>query len=377
MFDAKSILESLLKGAAPQSAPAPAATGMGGLGDILAQLQRQMGSAGSPAQSGSTSQGGQGSQGGMGGLGDILGQLQKQMGGAGGSDAQVPQTRGDTGTQSGQGGMGGLSDILGQLQKQMGGAGVGGGGLMDILGKAMGQATEGVREGAGRIGQATGANDAFGKATGGLSGDDILAKLKELVAQNQFGAGAAAGGVGAVVLGTQAGRSMAASAAKIGALALIGGLAYKAVLNYQAGRPLITGSHTLADAAPQGTGFEPQAVTNESAALYIRAMISAAAADGRVDQGEVEKITGGMKQAGIDAQAEEFLAAELNSPASIDDLVAACASPEQAVQVYTAARIAITPDSQAEVAYLSDLATALGVDTKLAAHIDAAARNAA
>jgi uncharacterized membrane protein YebE (DUF533 family) len=363
MFDAKSILESLLKGAAPQPA---ASGGMGGLGDILGQLQKQMGGGGAPAQSSG------GGQGGMGGLGDILGQLQKQMGGNQPAANAAPVQHADSS-------QGGLGDLLGQLQKQMGGAGggAGGGGLMDILGKVMGQATEGAREGAGRIGQATGASEALGKAMGGQSSDDILAKLKELVAQNQFGAGAAAGGLGAVVLGTHAGRSMAASAAKLGALALIGGLAYKAVLNYQNGQPLITGSHTLADAAPQGTGFEPQAVTNESAALYIKAMIAAAAADGRIDQGEVDKITGGMKQAGIDAQAEEFLANELNNPASIDDLVAACASPEQAVQVYTAARIAITPDSQAELAFLSGLASALGVDNKLAAHIDAAAKNAA
>jgi uncharacterized membrane protein YebE (DUF533 family) len=328
MFDAKSILEALVRGAGPQQ-QAPAA-----------------------------SQGG-------GGLGDILGQLTKMAQGSGmGGGQAAPQQRGEAPAAGG-----GLEDLL----RQLGGAG----GLMDILGKVMGQATDGVREGAGRIGQATGASDALGKAMGGQSGDDILAKLKDLVAQNQFGAGAAAGGVGAVVLGTRAGRNLAASAAKLGALALIGGLAYKALLNYQNGQPLINGMHTVTDAAPQGTGFEPQAVTNESATLYIKAMIAAAAADGRVDQGEVEKITGGLRQAGMDAGAEEFLAQELNSPARIEDIVAACRSPEEAVQVYTAARLAITPDSGAERAFLAELAAGLGIDTQLAAHIDAATQNAA
>ncbi len=385
MFDAKSILEALVNGAGPRSAAQPA--GGGGLGDILAQLAKaaQGGGAGAGAQT-------QHADSGMGGLGDLLGKLIPQAGAAPG--AQVAPSEGGLGglgdilaklqQQAGgaaSAGAGGLGDILGKLQQQASGAannaGLGGGNIMDILTKALGQATEGAREGAGRIGAATGASDALGKAMGGMSGDDILTKLKELAAQNQFGAGAAAGGLGAVVLGTHAGRSIAASAAKLGALALIGGLAYKALLNYQNGQPLITGAHSVTEAAPQGSGFEPAAVTNDAATLYIRAMIAAAAADGRIDQAEMANIMGGLKQGGLEANAEEFLAAEFNAPASIDDLAGACQSAEQAVQVYTAARLAISPDSQAESAFLAGLAQRLGVDAKLAAHIDSATRNAA
>ena len=384
MFDAKSILEALVNGAGQRPAAPPA--GGGGLGDILAQLAKaaQGGGASSAPQTrqADSGLGGLGellgklmpqagaapahaapSDSGMGGLGDLLGKLQQQAGGAASAGA------------------GGLGDILGKLQQQASGAannaGVGGGNLMDILTKVLGQATEGAREGAGRIGAATGASDALSKATAGMSGDDILAKLKEFAAQNQFGAGAAAGGLGAVVLGTQAGRSIAASAAKLGALALIGGLAYKALLNYQNGQPLITGAHSVTQAAPQGSGFEPAAVTNDAATLYIRAMIAAAAADGRIDQAEMANIMGGLKQGGLEANAEEFLAAEFNSPASIDDLAGACQSAEQAVQVYTAARLAISPDSRAESAFLASLAERLGVDAQLAAHIDSATRSAA
>ena len=356
MFDAKSILDAIVRGAAPQSAASQGGGGGGGFGDILGQLAKAV------------QGGGQGSAPG-GGLADILAKMMPQ-GGAG----QAPSA-------PGQASMGGLGDILGKLQQQAqgaaGSAGLGGGNLMDILTKVLGQATDGAREGAGRIGAATGATDALGKAMGGMSGDDALAKLKELIAQNQLGAGAAAGGLGAVVLGTHAGRTVAMSAAKIGALALIGGLAYKALLNYQSGQPLITGAHSVTEAAPQGSGFEPAAVTHESATLYIKAMIAAAAADGRIDPSEMTKIMGGLKQGGMDADAETFLAAELNAPASADDLANACETPEQGVQVYTAARLAITPDGGAEDAFLADLAAKLGIDAKLAAHIDAAARSAA
>lgn len=384
MFDAKSILEALVNGAGPRQ-PAQAAGG-GGLGDLLGQLAKAaQGGNAAPAQA-------QHADSGMGGLGDLLGKLMPQAGTAstqaapseGGLGGGLGELLGKLQQQAGgaaSAGAGGLGDILGKLQQQASGAannaGVGGGNLMDILTKVLGQATEGAREGAGRIGAATGASDALGKAMGGASGDDILAKLKELVAQNQLAAGAAAGGLGAVVLGTHAGRSIAVSAAKIGALALIGGLAYKALLNYQNGQPLITGAHSVTEAAPQGSGFEPAAVTNDSAVLYIRAMIAAAAADGRIDQAEMANIMGGLKQGGLEANAEEFLAAEFNAPASIDDLAAACQSPEQAVQVYTAARLAISPDSQAEAAFLAGLAERLGVDATLASHIDSATRNAA
>jgi uncharacterized membrane protein YebE (DUF533 family) len=392
MFDAKSILDSIVRGAAPQ---AQAPQGGGGLGDILGQILQgatQQGQAG-------------GGQGGLGGLGDILGQIGKMTnpkgvatgnnvapdqgaptGGGGLGDIlaqlqrQLAQGGGAApGQQAGATG-GGLGDILGQLRDKLGQAGAasgaGAGGLADILGQVLGQATSGVKEGATRIGEATGAKDVLGKVTGGQSPEEMLEKLRGLIRDNPIATTGAAGGLGGVVLGTRTGRAIAGSAVKLGALALIGGLAYKAFQNYQAGKPLVTGV-TAAEVAPQGSGFEPAAVTNESAALYIRAMIAAAAADGRIDDAEQSKVMGALKQAGVDAEAEAFLANELNNPASVEDLSGAVNSPEEAVQLYTAARIAVEPDSAAEKQFLAALATALGIDAKLAAHIDATTRSAA
>ena len=108
------------------------------------------------------------------------------------------------------------------------------------------------------------------------------------------------------MLGTRAGRSIAANAARIGALAMIGGLAYKAMQNYQAGKPLITGA-TTTEAAPAGSGFEPAAVTNDAAVHYIQAMIAAASADGRIDAAEHDKIIGGLSRQGLGAKPRLFL----------------------------------------------------------------------
>lgn len=372
MFDAKSLLEMMVRGAAPQR---PTPTGdAGGLGELLGQL-------GHAAPGGKT---------GAGGLDDIvrqitgaaanLGQSASDAGGrSAGSAAEGP-----AGSGAGAGSvLGGLGDLLGRVQSGIGQAQGSGRGqdhgtppnIMDVLGQVLGQATSGVREGAGKMDAASGASEAIRKMTGGQSVEDLLAKFKELVAQNQFGAGAAAGGLGAVILGTETGRGIAANAAKLGALALIGGLAYKAYTNYQAGKPLITGADALAEAAPDGSGFEPDSVTNEAAILYIRAMIAAAAADGRVDPAEMANIVGHLKQAGFDAAAEEFIAGELNAPATADELAASCIGTEQAVQVYTAARMAVTLDSPAEKAFLADLASKLAIAPDLAAHIEAAMKS--
>lgn len=46
------------------------------------------------------------------------------------------------------------------------------------------------------------------------------------------------------------------------------------------------------------------------------------------------------------------------------------------MQVYTAARIAVEPDDAGEKVFLKQLADALGIDAKLAGHIEAQARSA-
>lgn len=386
MFDAKSLLENLMRGAGQSRQTEPQAAA-GGLGDILGQLGKAMGQ----GAQGGAGQGGRGGQGepGLGGLGDIL----KNMLPGPGQGQSHGQSQ-----QGGSAGAGGLGEILGKLQEQLGKGGSGGGqgggngsraatggsdggGLMDILGQILGQATSGVKEGAQRADQATGASgharDAIGKATG-QSPEDLFNQLKDLIAKNQLGAGAAAGGLGAVVLGTKTGRSLAAKALKVGGLALIGGLAYKALQNYQQGKPILDVPGQLAiDEAPRGSGFETAAVTNDAAIVYIRGMIAAAAADGRIDAKEQEKILGGLKQAGLGQQAEEFLANELNNPATIAQLAQGVSSEEEAVQLFTAARISIDLDTQEEHDFLVSLAQALNLDGKLVEHIDAAARSAA
>lgn len=367
MFDAKSILENIVRGAAP-SQPS---SGGGGFGDLLNEIGKSLSqgqggaTAGTPQTSAPNASGGS--------IGDILGDLARQFG-----QPSSPNTSG-TGAPPANGSGADLGDVLAQLKdklNQAGGTVTDGGSITDILGKIFTQATQGVREGASQVGEATGASDALGRAASDPRTAQILEQLKGVLQNSPFAAGTAAGGLGGLVLGTRTGRSLAATAAKLGALAMIGGLAYKAMQNYQAGKPLITGA-TTATTAPSGSGFEPAAATNDAALHYIQAMIAAAAADGRIDSDEHEKLVGTLSQAGLGDEAEAFLAKELNSPRSIQQLAASVASPQEAVQLYTAARIAVADNSPAEKQFLATLAQALGIDPQLAAHVDATTKAAA
>jgi uncharacterized membrane protein YebE (DUF533 family) len=273
----------------------------------------------------------------------------------------------------------------GQASRLIGEGGqTGAGGFAEALRQLLGQPTAGAREGAAKIDGSTGlssrARETLAQTTG-QTPEELVAKLKELIANNQLASGAALGGLGALVLGTSAGRSLAASAIKLGGLALIGGLAYKAYQNYQRGGPPIAsdrpGDKQTLLPAPQGSGFEPDALTHDSARRCIRVMIAAAAADGRIDAAEQQKILGGLKQAGIEDAAQRFLAAEISNPATAEELASGVSSPEEAVQIYTAARIAIDPDTHEEQEFLASLAEALGIDDELVAQVDAAARGAA
>lgn len=288
---------------------------------------------------------------------------------------------------------GGVNMPVNKLIGETGAGGNGAGGetsLAEMLRQLLSQATAGAREGAAKIDEATGisgkARDALTEATG-QSPDEMIARLKELISQNQLAAGAALGGLGALVLGTRAGRSLASTAFKLGGLALVGGLAYKAYSNYQQGKPPIsagtqtgTGGETKPQTllpAPDGSGFEAGAITHDAARRYIRAMIAAAAADGRIDAEEQQRILGGLRQSGLDDPARQFLAAEIASPATVAELASGVTSPEEALQVYTAGRIAIDTDTPEEHAFLSALADALGIDAELAAQVDATARGEA
>jgi uncharacterized membrane protein YebE (DUF533 family) len=270
------------------------------------------------------------------------------------------------------GSAGGLADMLARVA-QGGGQG-GGGGLVETLTGVLGQATQGVRDASNDSGLTGAARGAVTRVSG-QTPEDIVGRVTSIVSNNQLATGAVLGGLGGLLLGTKTGRELAGDAVQLGAAALIGGLAYKAYQNYKSGQPMIATGGPV-PAAPAGTGFEPQAMSNDTAVRIIRAMIAAAAADGRIDERESEKIISAFRQSGADKEAEAFLTREIQSPATAAVLAEGVSSETEAIEIYTAARIAIDPDHPAEQSFLADLAGRLRIAPDLAARIDAAAQRA-
>jgi len=189
-------------------------------------------------------------------------------------------------------------------------------------------------------------------------------------------------GIVAVLLGTGTGRQLTGTALKLGGIAAIGGLAYKAYQNYRDGKePGVDAAAGGTDAAkepellppPAGTEFHPQEAPQGEAAFalaLIRAMIAAARADGHIDDEERGKIADKLKLSGIGEEAERFLMGELERPVDIDQLVASARTEAQRVELYTASRLAIEPESRAERGYLDLLAGRLGLPDALVDHVE-------
>ena len=97
----------------------------------------------------------------------------------------------------------------------------GGGGLMETLTGVLDQATQGLKDGANDSGLTNVANTAVTRVSGGQTPDDLVGKVKAIVAENQLATGAVLGGLGGLLLGTKSGRGLAGNAAKLELLLLL------------------------------------------------------------------------------------------------------------------------------------------------------------
>ncbi|MBP1848992.1 tellurite resistance TerB family protein [Rhizobium halophytocola] len=192
------------------------------------------------------------------------------------------------------------------------------------------------------------------------------------------------GAIAALLLGTKTGRSLTENAVKLGGVAAVAGLGYLAYQNYKAGKmPEQAAPATPANAPellppPAESPFHPQSgeFSNDFALTLVRAMIAAAKADGHIDADERKQIMEKVHAVDLGAEAEAFLEAELANPIDLDALVTAARTEEQKVEIYTASRLTIEPDSRAERGYLDLLAGRLGLPDALIDHIEAAVASA-
>ncbi len=217
-------------------------------------------------------------------------------------------------------------------------------------------------------------NDLLGSQVPGMGGTvrDKAGQATQLAKDNPLAAGALA----AVLLGTGTGRAIGGSALKLGGLAAVASLAYKAYQNYQGGQAPAgsTGAQPELLPPPANTGFDPAEAPQGEAEFtltLVRAMIAAARADGHIDDAERAKIADRLKLSGMDAEAEAYLVDELRKPVDLDAIVGAATTEAQRVELYTASRLAIEPETRAERGYLDMLAGRLKLPDALVDHIEA------
>jgi uncharacterized membrane protein YebE (DUF533 family) len=207
-----------------------------------------------------------------------------------------------------------------------------------------------------------------------MLGADKVGQVKGLF-ENQgqgLAVGALAGGLLGLLVGTETGRKVGGTAVKLGTLAALGGLAWKAYQTHRAGGATAGAS---VPAAPPALEPPVSAEAQQTlAAATIVAMIQAAKADGHID--EIERAAILARVGPVEAAAKAFLETELAAPLDLDRVAALADGPETAAHLYAASLLAMDPDQTAEKAYLEALAAKLGLDAGLVAEITAQVKGA-
>ncbi|HYG85132.1 MAG TPA: DUF533 domain-containing protein [Azospirillum sp.] len=150
---------------------------------------------------------------------------------------------------------------------------------------------------------------------------------------------------------------------------LLGDLLSKVFQPGSAPQPADAGSVS----AGTGGAFPELAMEDQHALLLIRAMITAANADGEITPDERQHILSSLDEAGAGPEERRVVEHELDNPQPVDTLLQAVRDEPTAEQVYMASVMAVGDVSEAERSYLNDLATRLKVDPQRLQQIRAAA----
>jgi uncharacterized membrane protein YebE (DUF533 family) len=159
-------------------------------------------------------------------------------------------------------------------------------------------------------------------------------------------------------------------AAGAGALALLASIALKAMRgsSQKGGSQFAAGSGLLSGIGDQTSASELQQAQS-LAELTIKAMINAAKADGSIDEDELQKIVGELQIDTLTPAERTFLVEEVRKPMCTAEIVRAVPNRQVAAQLYAASLLAIEVDTPQERAYLQQLATDFGLDSRIVGQI--------
>lgn len=220
-----------------------------------------------------------------------------------------------------------------------------------------------------------------------VNANGLVGKMIGGMATKNFAAGLISGGALTSLFGA---KDTVETVAKVGGLAALGTLAFKAFNNYQQTKAT-TGQANVMDSVKtsaqgmfaqasgilssvMGQGANPQQAEENNPLLaqmdsnpemsiaIIRAMIAAAKADGKMDDAEIQKIMGKFDAQGIDSNEKAFLMQELANTPDISAIASAAKTPQEAAEIYLAALIVCDSQCAKEQEFLSSLATAMNLE---------------
>jgi uncharacterized membrane protein YebE (DUF533 family) len=250
-----------------------------------------------------------------------------------------------------------------------------------------------------------------------------LNKMISGLSKSGFMSGMAGGALSGVVTNLAMGKSskkakkMGKSALKVGALAAVGGLAWKAYQTYndqksnsQKGSQQNVAAQTPQQAAspsyiytpqqqapaqqhtysnPAGRTFDynqgnqnrfEQIIEDETGEsgqlLLLQAMIAAAYADGHIDANEQQRIYNRVENLELSVEEKASLFDELRNPKSLEQIVTKVPDAETGIEVYAASLLAIDESQTISQDYLNQLAMRLMIPSELRASIHSQANQA-
>lgn len=217
----------------------------------------------------------------------------------------------------------------------------------------------------------------------------LIGSLNKSGALSGFLGGVTGGGL-TRLLGSKSAKSTGTKALKLGALAAVGGVAWKAYQQYSASTKTEQQADQHSDAraqVSQGTvhrepatrtfDFTPAVMPKQSFDLVtddsngsgqlilMRAMIAAAYADGHIDETERQKIFAQVESMELSLQEKAMLFDELRKPMTLFELVQAVPDAQTGIEVYAASVSAIDLQQPLSGQYLDALANQLCLPREL------------
>ena len=185
--------------------------------------------------------------------------------------------------------------------------------------------------------------------------------------------GAIAAGVLALLLGTGAGRRVTGSALKIGSLAAIGGIGYKAYQNWMAQKQVT--NQEIKDIAEDARIIPVNELSTEQAnkrsEILLKAMIAAAKADGHVNSKEMASINEQITKLKLDRDVANLIQAEIAKPLDIKEIAEMAENQEMAAEIYLVSAVVTDKENTMEREYLETLARTMGLPDALVAELRA------